>query len=156
MKFELLDSLKDNGTKYLSHVYDSCEEISSSKAFVDIAAAGRHSGLSTVYNKHDLFHQSQLERDVELQSTHFVLLKSNRDVMQVSTLSAKLRLGSELVDMYRDATNVPYGHSLIDLSPRSDDRLRYCANTGSILSKIFIPDQLKLSKVLDDEHTKSL
>ena len=35
--------------------------------------------------------------------------------MQVSTLSALLGLGSELVDSYRDAVSVPYGHLLIDL-----------------------------------------
>ena len=44
--------------------------------------------------------------------------------MQGSTLSAKLGLGSELVDCYRDATSVPYGHFLIELSQRTDDRLR--------------------------------
>ena len=57
--------------------------------------------------------------------------------MQVSTLFAQLELGSDLVDWYRDAKSVPYGHLLIDLSPRTDDRLRYCTNTGSIPSKFF-------------------
>ena len=76
--------------------------------------------------------------------------------MQVTTLSTLLGLGSELVDWYRDATSVPFGHLLIDLSPRTDDRLRYCTNTGSIPSKFYIPDRLKQSKVLEDEHTKSL
>ena len=72
---------------------NSCEEITNSKAFVDIAFAGRHRGLSTIYIKHNLFHQSKLGRDVELQNTHIVLFKSPRDVMQVSTLKAKLGLG---------------------------------------------------------------
>ena len=76
--------------------------------------------------------------------------------MQVTTLSTQLGLGSELVDWYRDATSVPFGHLLIDLSPRTDDRLRYCTNTGSIPSKFYIPDRLKQSKVLEDEHTKFL
>ena len=49
-----------------------------------------------------------------------------------------------------------YGPSLIDLSPRRDDRLRYCTNTGSIPSKFYIPDRLKHGKLLDDEHPKSL
>ena len=75
--------------------------------------------------------------------------------MQVTTLSTQLGLGSELVDWYRDATSVPFGLFLIGLSPRTDDRLRYCTNTGSIPSKIYIPDQLKQSKDLDEEHTKS-
>ena len=135
---------------------DSCEEICNSKAFVDIATAGRHRGLSTIYIKHNLFHQSKIGRDVELQNTHIVLFKSPRDVMQVTTLSTQLGLGSELVDWYRDATSLPYGCLLFDLSPRSDDLLRYCISTGSFPSKIYVSDRLKQSKILDDEHTKSL
>ena len=76
--------------------------------------------------------------------------------MQVTILSTQLRLGSELVHWYRDATSVPFGHLLIDLSPRTGDRLRYCTNTGYIPSKNYIPDRLKQTKVLDDEHKKSL
>ena len=76
--------------------------------------------------------------------------------MQVTTLSTQLGLGSELVDWYRDATSVPFGHLLIDLSPRTDDRLRYCTNSGSVPSKFYIPELLKHLITLDDEHTKSL
>ena len=87
--------------------------------------------------------------------THIVLLKSPRDVHQVATLSLQLGFGSALVDWYRDSTSVPFGH-LIDLSPRTDDRLRYRANSGNIPSKFYVPDNLKHLKCLDDEHTKTL
>ena len=156
VNFEFIDSLKNNGTNYLLIFDDSCEEFCHSKAFVDIATAGRRRGLSAIYIKYNLFHQSKLDRDVHLRNTHIDLFKSPHDVMQVSTLSAQLGLGSELVDWYRDATSVPYGNLLIDLSPRSDDRLRYCTNTGSIPSIFYLPDRLKQSKVSDVEHTKSL
>ena len=76
--------------------------------------------------------------------------------MQVTTLSTQFRLRLGLVDWYRDATSVPFGHLLIDLSLRTDDRLRYCTNTGSIPSKFYIPDRLKQSKILDEGYTKSL
>ena len=156
VNFEFIDSLKNNGTKYLLIFDDSCEEICDSKAFVYIATALRHRGLSTIYIKHNLFHQSKLGRDVELQNTHIVLFKSPRDVMQVTTLSTQLGLGLELADWYRDATSVPFGHLLIDLSPRTDDRLRYCTNTGSIPSNFCTTERLKHSKILENEHTKSL
>ena len=143
VNFEFVDSLKNNGTKYLLKFDNSCEEFCTSKAFVDIATAGRHRGLSTIYIKHNLFHQSKLGRDVELQNTHIVPFKSFRDVMQVTTLSTQLGLGSELVDWYRDAMSVPFGHLLIDLSPQTDDRLRYCRNTGSVPSKFYIAERLK-------------
>ena len=132
VNFEIRDSLKNYGTKNLLIFDDSCEEICNPKAFADIATAGICRGLSTIYIKHTLFSQRKLGRDVELQNTHIVLFKSPRDVMQVSMLRAQLGLGSELVNRYRDATSVPHGHLLIDLSPRTDDRLGYCTNTGSI------------------------
>ena len=157
VKFEFCDSLKNNGTKYMLIFDNSCEEIWNSKAFVDIATAGRHRGLSTIYIKHNLFQHSNLGRDVELQNTHIALFESPRDVMQVTTLSTQLALGSELVDFYTEgATSVPFGHLLIDFSPRTDNRLLYCTNTGSIPSSFYKPDRLKQSKNLDDEHTKSL
>ena len=42
--FEFIDSLKNNGTKYLLIFDDSCEEICISKAFVDIAIRWETSG----------------------------------------------------------------------------------------------------------------
>ena len=156
VNFEYIDSLKNNATKYLLISDDSCEKICNSKAFVDIATAGRHRGLSTIYIEHNLFHQSKLGRDFELQNTHIVLYKSPRDVMQVTTLSTQLGFGSELIDWYRDETSVTFGHLLIDLSPRTDDRLRYCTNSGSVPSKFYTPERLKHIKTGDDEHTKSI
>ena len=76
--------------------------------------------------------------------------------MQGTTPSTQLGLGSELVDWYWDATSVPFGRMLIDLSPRTDDRLRYCTNSGSVLSNFYIPDRLKPLGILDDEQTKYL
>ena len=156
VNIEFIDLLKNNGTKYLLILDDSCEEICNSKAFVDIAMAGRHRGLSTIYIKHNLFHQTKLGRDVEIQNTHTILFKSPRDVMQATTLSTQLGLGSELVDWYPDATSVPFGHLLIDLSPRKDDRLRYCTDSGSVPSKFYIPERLKHLGTLADEHKNYL
>ena len=126
-----------------------------SKAYVDISTAGIHRGLSTNYNKHNFFHQSKLEGDVELQNTPIVLFRSPRDVMQVTALSMQLGFGSELVDWYRDAMFVPFGPLLIDLSARTDDRLRYCTNSGSVAT-IFFPECLKQLRTLIGGHTKSL
>ena len=154
--FEFINSLKNNGTKYLLIFDDSCAEICNSEEIVDIVTAGRHRRFRSIYIKHNLFHQSRLWRDVELQSTHIVLFKSLRNVHHVATLSWQLGLRSALVDWYRDVTSVRSGHLLIDLSPRSDDRLRYCTNSGKIPSKFYVPDNLKNLEYLDDERTKSL
>ena len=160
VNFEFIDSLRNNGTKYLLIFDVSCGEYCNSKDFVDISTAGRHRGLSTIYIKHNLFHQSKLGRDVELQNSNIVLFLVQSllspHVMQVTTLSTHLGLGSELVDWYRDATSVPFNHLLIDLSPRTDDRIRYCTNSASVPSKFYNPERFKSLRNLDDEHTKFL
>ena len=84
--FELVENLPKNGTKYLLIFDDSCEEISNSKQIVKIATARRIRVLNTIYIKHNLFQQSKLRRDVELQNTHIVLFKSPRDVIQIVAL----------------------------------------------------------------------
>ena len=75
--------------------------------------------------------------------------------MQVRTFSAHMVLGSELVDFFGDGTSVLYGPWLIDFSPRTNDRLRYSANTGSILQELHITERLTLFKSSDDERTNS-
>ena len=122
---------------------------------MDIARASRHREFSTIHIKHNLNQQSKLGRDVELQNTNIFLFKSPRGVHQVALLSLLLGLGLTLVDLYRDATSLPFVYLLIDLSPRTDDRLRYCTNSGKIPLEIDVPDNLKHTKDSDDEHTKS-
>ena len=107
--FEFINSFKKNSTKYPLNFDDLCARFCNSMEFVDNATAGRHRGFSTIYIKHNLFHQSKIGRDVELQNTHIVLFKSPRDVHQVATLNVQLGLGSAIVDWYRDATTVPFG-----------------------------------------------
>ena len=93
-----------------------------------------------------------MERDVELQNTHIVLFKSQRDVLQIETISQQLGQGSQLKDWYQDATSSPYDHFFIYLTPKTVDSLRYCTNSGSILSKFSLPAGTG-TKFLDDDHT---
>ena len=75
--------------------------------------------------------------------THILFFSSHhRDEHQVGTLNVQLRLGSALVDWCRDATSVTFGQLLIDLSPRTDNRLWYCTNSGKIALKFYVPDKL--------------
>ena len=94
----------------------------------------------------------KLGRGVEIQTTHIVPFKSPGDVMQISTLKVQLGLGSKLVDWYPVATSVLYGHLLIDLSPRTGDRLCYCTNTESIPSKFYMDNFSFFGQNYNDFH----
>ena len=125
------ESLKNDDTKYLLIFHDSYEQICNSTTFVEKATTGGRCGLRTIYIKHMLCHQSQLGPVVKLQITHIVSFKSPRDVPQVSTLSAQLHHMSMLFNWYWDATSVPCGHLMTDLSPRTNNRLRFWRNSGA-------------------------
>ena len=95
-------------------------------------------------------------RDIELQNTHIVLFKSPRDVLQINTLSQQLGLGSQLKDWYTKFTSIPYVHLLIDLTPKTVDSFRFCTNSGSIPTIIFLPKTKQEITFLNDGHTTSL
>ena len=129
VNIELRDFSKSNGTMYL---YSSTFHAKryEKKAFVDNATDGRHPGLSTFYNRHNLFHQRKFARDVEPQNAHIVRFKPRRDEMQVSTPSENIGLGSELVEWFGEATSVPYRQLITELSSRRDVRFQQTIPTG--------------------------
>ena len=63
------------------------------KNFFDIVTAGRHRGLINFYNKNNLFRQSALEREVQLRNTHTVFFNTPHGLMQVFSLSARIKVG---------------------------------------------------------------
>ena len=87
VNFEFIDSLKNNGTKYFKK-FTIQRPLLTLPRLGDIGVWAQ----STLNTKHNLFHQSKLGRDVELQNTHIVLFKSPGEVMQVTTLSTQLGL----------------------------------------------------------------
>ena len=83
------------------------------------------------------------------------MFKSPRDVLQINTLSQQQGLGSLLKEWYQDATSFPYGHLLIDSTPKTVDSLRYCSNSGSVPTKVYLRVGIE-TKILDDEYTVRL
>ena len=125
VNFEFWDSLKNNGRKKLVNLWKFIWIELQYKTVFWYCWKTSWIEYYLIYNNINLFHQSKLGRDVELQNTHILLYESARHVMQVSRLSGQLRIESELVDCYWDATSALYGRLLNNMSPRPDKRLHY-------------------------------
>ena len=151
--FNLIQNLPNDGTKYLLIFDDSCEQICQSKEFQALATAGRHRKLNVIYIKHNLFHKSKLGRDIELQLTHIILFKNPRDVKQIQYLASQLG-EVELELWYRVATAKQFGFLLIDLSPKTNDLLRYCSAFNP--TKFYLPKSKARQSKIDDLHTVRL
>ena len=155
VNFEFFDFLKNKGTKYLLFLTTLVKRFAIQKPLLTLPSMG-HIGVWAQSTLNTTFSAEQTWKRRWVTKHSHSFFKFPRDVMQVTTLGAQLYLSWELVYWYRDATSVPFGHLFIDLSPRTDGRLRYCTISGSIPSNFYIPDRLRQSKIMHDEHTKSL
>ena len=134
---------------------DSCEEIFNDKEFVKIATSGGHRKLHVIYVKHNLFQQSKWSRTIDLNTTHIVLFKSPRDIIQIDYLGKQLGKSEFLKISYLKATNEPFGHFLIDLDPKTSECLRFCSNiTESGPSIFYLPSQKAVVTPITNEREK--
>ena len=157
LDFELINNLPTNdGTSYLLIFDDSCDELGRCKEFGKLATAGRHKKLSCIFVKHNLFHKSSIGRDAELQVTHIVLFKSPRDVQQIKVLGRQLGLVDQLTKWYQYATDIPFGHLMIDLSPRTPEQLRFCTKSTSFPSTFLLHNSRARVTFIDDTPSKLL
>ena len=151
LDFDFIENLPNDGTNYRLFFHDSCDEISRSKQFEKIAIAGRHRKLNCIYIQNSLFHESANGRDTELKNTHIVLFKSPRNDQQTDVLGKQLGLGNTLWKWYVDATSVPYGHSMIDLSPKTNDLLRYSTDVTSFPTEFYLPSSRSPVTQINDQ-----
>lgn len=134
---------------------DSCEEIYDDKAFAKLAVSGRHKNLHVIYVKHNLFHQSKLSRTIDLNTTHIILFNSPRDIQQITHFARQLNKTAFLKDAYANAVAEQYGHLIIDLDPKTSEKLRYCSNiTGPFPSVFYLPSSKAVVSVLSNEREK--
>ena len=147
---DLIENLPNHGTKNLLIFDIFCKEASNSQQFVKVAAAGRHRGLNTIYNKHSLLYQSNLGRDMELQNTQIVQVPERCYTNQYIKSTSTSRISIKRMVSRRNISS--YGILLIDLAPRLVDSLCSCSNSGSFPTKSYLPAAVE-TKFLDDEYT---
>ena len=76
VNFEIIESLKNNSTKYLLIIDKCCEQMCKWKKFVGIAPGGRHRGLSTIFIKHNLFIKANMGERLSSRNAHCCLQTS--------------------------------------------------------------------------------
>ena len=135
---------------------DSCEEIFEEKDFCKIAVSGRHKKVHVIFVKHNLFHQSKQSRTIDLNTTHYILFNSPRDVQQINYFGKQLNKQQFLKESYEKAISEPHGHLLIDLDPKTSDALRFCSNiVGPGPSILYIPSAKAVTTDIHNEREKA-
>jgi len=89
-----------------------------------------HENASVVLLTQNLFYNTKVFRTVSLNAHYIILMKSGRDLQQVSILSRAVAgaHGKHIVEAYRDATKKPYSYLILDFRPDCPPVLRARSN----------------------------
>ena len=89
-----------------------------------------HRNVSVMYLTQNLSYKSKQTRTMSLNAHYIVLFKNPSDAMQVSTLARQMYPGQNefLVEVFKNATEKPFGYLLLDLKPDTDEKYRIRAN----------------------------
>lgn len=82
-----------------------------------------HRNTSVIYITQNVFDRAAQHRTISLNAHYLVLLKNPRDKSQIVVLSRQLDM-PYLISAYQDATRIPNGYLIVDLSPQPPDELR--------------------------------
>ena len=82
-----------------------------------------HRNTSVIYITQNLFDRAAQHRTISLNAHYLVLFKNPRDKSQISVLSRQLQM-PHLLPAYEEATGIPHGYLLVDLSPQTPEELR--------------------------------
>jgi hypothetical protein len=86
-----------------------------------------HRNISVILIKQNLFHQRRYCRDISLNAKYLVLLKNVRDKHQFCHLARYVypKDSASLYEAYLDATELPHGYLVLDLSQDTNDLVRF-------------------------------
>lgn len=82
--------------------------------------------MSVIFPVQNVFDSNKHMRTCSLNATHIILFANHRDKGQIRCLARQMYPQKQkyLMDAYNDATSVPYGYLIVDLSSTTEELLR--------------------------------
>lgn len=89
-----------------------------------------HTNSSLISIEHFLFSPLAQRRNQSFHYSQIILFKSSRNLNQLNTLAKQLGIctAKELIEAYKDSTQKPYSHLVLDLRSDTPDDLRILSN----------------------------
>ena len=117
---DFLDTIKHD--KHALIIIDELQLAALNNVFIAnlFSREAHHRNISVFLILQNLFHQGKYCRDISLNAHYFVLFKNPQGVNQIKCLGSQLGIRNKLLEAYLDATSVPFGYLMVDLSPTSD------------------------------------
>jgi hypothetical protein len=99
--------------------------------FIDLfTRISHHNNVTVIYLTQNLFNSKKGSRDISLNAHYIVFFKNPRDKNQISYLGRQVFPENQkyLQEAFRDATSVPHGYLMLDLSQETEDDYRLRTN----------------------------
>lgn len=114
-----------------------------------------HHNISVILISQNVFHQTKLSRDISLNSKYLVFFKNPRDKSQMLPLARQIYPESpmELFRVYKEATSIPYGYLLFDLTQSVNDIIRFRTDIfNDIYTTCYSPVHLLQKIICENEE----
>lgn len=109
---------------------DLMMEVNNARICELFTKGSHHRNLSVILITQNIFHQGVYCRDISLNAKYMVIFKNPRDQTQFRFLARQIfpENSLDLVRIYKQTTDIPYGYLLIDLAQDTHDYLRFRTN----------------------------
>lgn len=86
-----------------------------------------HRNISVILITQNVFHQGKYCRDISLNCKYMVIFKNPRDRSQILPLARQIypENSASFLRVYNEATSIPHGYIVLDLTQRVSDLLRF-------------------------------
>lgn len=118
----------DNSSPKLLVVDDLMTDKKYESQICDLFIKGsHHRNISILFICQNIFHQSRFFRTISLNAKYLVLFKNVRDRSQFFPLARQLcpENPTQLLNVYKECTNKPYGYLMVDLNQETPDIFRF-------------------------------
>ena len=137
-----IDSLFDRNVNNLIILDNTMDEVTQDNRVSQLFTRGRHDNLSVIYLTQNLFPQNEME--ISLNSDYMVIFKNQRDKTQFTKLAKQFmrRKCKFLLWAFEDVTKLRRSYLLLDMTPKTDNKLRVRAKISSDVSYpqvVYIP-----------------
>lgn len=116
---------------HLVVVDDLMSEVAADKRMADLfTKVSHHENISVIFIVQNIFFQAKFMRTISINTHYFFLLKNPRDRSQIMAFGRQLYPNDSkfFIESYDDATKEPFSYLLVDVSPRTPDKLRLRSN----------------------------
>ena len=115
--------VRNTGVRHLL-VFDDMMGGKAIQSIVDwFTRKAHHRNTSVIYITQNIFDRAPQNRTISLNAHYLVLFKNPRDKSQIEILGRQLAM-PHFTSAYHEATRVPHGYLLVDLTSQTPDELR--------------------------------